>query len=262
MFFTFFMAFSFSYCGLFIFTGIQFYVHGIIEPASVGKERRGWKATWSVENPAEWSYCWGSRAMLQLSDGCNQNTTNGTGCELCDIIFKIPPFFSFLFFFCQSLMKLFIDLQERITGQDPKYRGFIHAFRIIWKEEGALALWKVYFKKKSSFFYLFICCCFVYLTLIPPPPLIFCFVSLKIWLNLGSHPSFGSFGSWSSNHMDGSHASYDIVWAKIERIGYCKQIMSFSLGPLFCFRQNICISFWQVFINPKIKEIIRTYESY
>ncbi|OQR82968.1 Mitochondrial Carrier (MC) Family [Achlya hypogyna] len=41
-----------------------------------------------------------------------------------------------------DVIKTRLMAQETIKGQEPKYRGFIHAFGVIAKEEGHAALWK------------------------------------------------------------------------------------------------------------------------
>lgn len=41
-----------------------------------------------------------------------------------------------------DVIKTRLMAQETVRGQEPKYRGFIHAFRLIAKEEGSAALWK------------------------------------------------------------------------------------------------------------------------
>lgn len=41
-----------------------------------------------------------------------------------------------------DVIKTRLMAQETIPGKEPKYRGFVHAFRLIAKEEGTSALWK------------------------------------------------------------------------------------------------------------------------
>jgi solute carrier family 25 citrate transporter 1 len=41
-----------------------------------------------------------------------------------------------------DVLKTRLMAQETIKGQEPKYKGFVHALRIIAKEEGVGALWK------------------------------------------------------------------------------------------------------------------------
>lgn len=41
-----------------------------------------------------------------------------------------------------DVIKTRLMKQQTIAGQEPKYKGFVHAFRIIWQEEGFLAFYK------------------------------------------------------------------------------------------------------------------------
>lgn len=41
-----------------------------------------------------------------------------------------------------DVIKTRLMAQETVKGQEPKYKGFVHAFRLIAKEEGSGALWK------------------------------------------------------------------------------------------------------------------------
>lgn len=40
------------------------------------------------------------------------------------------------------MIKTRLMAQETIKGKEPKYRGWVHAMRVIAAEEGVLALWK------------------------------------------------------------------------------------------------------------------------